>query len=614
MKSKSFLAGIVVVSLFFCTCNKPVDHNEPGSLVFNNALNAIPVGKPIVDNLMLNAYAGLDGVYPAQKTYPWESGTDNWIFGSVAGGEAHKGSFQTDQPPAEDIASYTAISTNEYFDAKWSVNMQGIYYANQALQTLPLIINGTISAAYANEITAEARFLRGFYELELAKLWRNVPYINTGTAYSNGYNTVSNNGPIWTQIEADFTFAMNHLPVTQALIGRPNKYAAEAFLAKTLLFDHQYALAKPLLGDLIANGVTSQGAKYALVPYADNFNPSKKNGPEGVFVIQAVVHDGSGGYDGNPGDILNFPQGGPAICCGFFTPSFSFVNAFKTDATTGLPLLDTYNNGDLKNDQGLTSSMPFTPTTVTIDARLDWTVGRRGIPCLDWGNAPGDSWVGYQNEAGPYFNLKTLYYQAAQATTSEAYGGWATNQSTSNSYNAIRYADVLLWAAEVEVEVGSLQKAEDYVNMVRRRAANPAGWVHTYIDPANPMGGYTTTPAANYKVGLYGVAGNNAAYGFAANGMSYARKAVYFERMLELGMEGHRFFDLQRWDGIYGGPGGSWFMVNTLTAYIQHENAVVNFGPTYFTAHFTANRNELFPIPQNEITASNGKLKQNPGY
>ena len=80
----------------------------------------------------------------------------------------------------------------------------------------------------------------------------------------------------------------------------------------------------------------------------------------------------------------------------------------------------------------------------------------------------------------------------------------------------IRFADVLLWAAECEVEVGSLAKAEEYVNIVRARAANPAGMVHTYIDPTKPTGGFTDIPAANYKVGNY--TGQ-----FAANGKTYAR-------------------------------------------------------------------------------------------
>ena len=83
------------------------------------------------------------------------------------------------------------------------------------------------------------------------------------------------------------------------------------------------------------------------------------------------------GLNGNAGDLLNFASGGPANCCGFYQPSFSLVNSFKTDPATGLPLLETWNEFDVKNDQGIASTSPFTPYSGTLDPRLDYTVGRR---------------------------------------------------------------------------------------------------------------------------------------------------------------------------------------------------------------------------------------------
>ncbi|MFB9841877.1 RagB/SusD family nutrient uptake outer membrane protein [Mucilaginibacter ginsenosidivorans] len=621
MKNKLLFLALLAIAAGVITCKKPhvkpSDPNQGDSL-----LNNTPKTKAGVENLLLNAYGLLDGTYSGQPTATWTTGTDNWMYGSVAGGDAYRGSNITDQGDAFTLNNYIETPDNTWLDPKWQATMLGIYYSNTVLKQLPLVKDGSLSAAETAQVTAEARFLRGFFELELAKLWHNVPYIDETVVYDKGYKNISNTGAIWDKIEGDFSAAKDVLPATQLSPGRPNKYAAEAFLAKTFMFDHKYNQAQPLLTDLITNGVTSSGAKYALGRYADNFNPSTKNGPEGVFVIQAYVHDGTQGQNGNAGDILNFPTAGPAACCGFFKPSFSFANAFKTDASTGLPLLDTYDAADLKNDEGIAASDAFVPTTAAIDSRLDWSVGRRGIPYLDWGLMPGDTWSGGANSSqrtsGPYVNIKTVYYQAAQAATTESYGGWATNQATSNSYNAIRFADVLLWAAEVEVETGSLQKAEDYVNMVRSRAADPTGWVHTYKDPSNPMNGYTSAPAANYKVGLYGAAGGNPSTGFTAGGQSYARKAVYFERMIELGMEGHRFFDLQRWDGLYGGPAGHGYMAGVLNAYIAHEKNSLGSGtqtPTELTsAQFTAGRSEVYPIPLIEITASGGKLKQNPGY
>jgi hypothetical protein len=620
MKSKLLFSLFILIASLIFTCKKSGD--KVGKAPLDSLISVTPHTKTGVENLLLTAYGLLDGTYVNQPGATWSTGSDNWMYGSVDGGDAYRGGNVTDQTDAAQLDHYYSLPTNNWLDPKWRINIQGIRYSNAVLNEIPLVKDGSLSPADATEIKAEAHFLHGFFELELAKMWHNVPFIDEVVTYQDGYKNVANGGPVWTQIEGDFSSAMSALPATQALPGHANKYAAEAFLVKTLMFDHKYSQAQPLLNDLINNGVTSGGAKYSLGHYADNFNPSTKNGPEGVFVIQAYVHNGSNGQDGNSGDVLNFPTAGPATCCGFFKPSFSFVNAFKTDPNTGLPLLDTYNQSDIKNDEGLNSSDPFTPTTITVDSRLDWSVGRRGIPYLDWGLMTGKDWCGGangdQNTDGPYVNIKSVYYQAQQAATSESYGGWAANQSTSNGYNAIRYADVLLWAAEAEVEAGSLQKAEDYVNQVRSRAADPTGWVHTYADPAHSMNGYTSTPAANYKVGLYGAAGGNPSTGFAANGQAYARKAVYFERMLELGMEGHRFFDLQRWDGLYGGPAGNGYMATIINAYLAHELSTISKYSTFSNeltgAQFTSGRNELYPIPQSQIIMSSGKMKQNPGY
>ena len=74
-----------------------------------------------------------------------------------------------------------------------------------------------------------------------------------------------------------------------------------------------------------------------------------------------------------------------------------------TDPLTGLPLIYTFNDADMKNDQGLNSNDPFTPYTGTVDSRLDWTVDRRGIPLFDWGLFGSNSnWLYDQSIGGPY--------------------------------------------------------------------------------------------------------------------------------------------------------------------------------------------------------------------
>ncbi|XHR94801.1 RagB/SusD family nutrient uptake outer membrane protein [Mucilaginibacter sp. UC70_90] len=196
--------------------------------------------------------------------------------------------------------------------------------------------------------------------------------------------------------------------------------------------------------------------------------------------------------------------------------------------------------------------------------------------------------------AGPYSPIKNVYGQAEQDVNGDN-TSWAPGSGI--NYNLIRYADVLLMAAEVEAQVGSLDKAESYVNMVRNRAANPDGFVHKYKDDDDPTAGFTTQAAANYKVSPYP--------GGAFASKDFALKAIYFERKIELAMEGHRFFDLVRW-GIAD---------TELNAYIAYQSTLTS---DVKGGKFIKGKSEYFPIPLVEIdlSAKGGtpQLKQNPGY
>jgi hypothetical protein len=575
--------GIVVIE----ACKEDFLEIPPIGLLSETTL----ASKAGVNGLLIGAYSLLDG-HPGGNAMP--QSMSNWHFGGVASDDAHKGSEYGDQTDLEFIENYSALPVNSYFNSKWISLYNGAQRANDVLRTLALVKDGSISETESVQIKAEATFLRALFHFEATKLWRNIPYIDESITFGKANYNVPNDKPVWPLIEADFKFAVDNLTTVKSEAGRANSWAAKAFLAKVYMFQQKFTDAKVLLDDIIANGVTAKGEKYGLLPnYADNYNPLKKNSLESVFAAQMSVYDNSNGQNGNSGELYSW-NGGPTLCCGFYVPSFSLVNSYKVDAN-GLPLLDTWNDTDLKNDMGVASSDPYTPFTDPVDPRLDFTAGRRGIPYNDWGIMPGASWLVAQAAQGPFNNKKNVPWQKDKATTYE-------NRRSSINYNFIRFSDVLLWAAEVEVEIGSLEKAREYVNMVRARAANPAYWIKTYINPATPMAGFTSENAANYVIGLYNTPWTD---------KTFARKAVRFERKIELAMEGHRFFDLQRYDN------GSGYMSDVLNAYIAHENNSFDY-LILKGAKFTKGKNEIYPIPQSQIDLSmvDGKptLTQNPNY
>jgi hypothetical protein len=611
------LIGIVVaLSVTIHSCKKDINVAPVGSLS-----PGVLASKAGVDGLLIGAYSMLDGYtsLPANGYTSWETSMDNWVYGSVAADDAFKGSNTTDQPNIPPLVNHSLNASNEFLQEKWAFCYDAIQRANDAIREIPLVTDGSVTPEYAKEVIAEARFIRGVFHLELTKMFKNVPYVGEGITYAAKNYNLPNPGPIFDSIELDLTASMTDLPNTQPEVGRANHYAAEAFLAKTYMFEHKYSQALPLLTDIITNGTNSLGTKFALGAFEDNFDASKRNNPESVFCVQMTVNDGSGGQNSNPGAILNFPAGTYTGCCGFFQPSYTMGNAFKVDVN-GLPLLGTtggtpnYNLTLLTNDHGLIASDPFTPTAAPLDPRIDWTVGRRGIPYLDWGLCGGENWS--RGDIVSYNPIKNVFWHKDMATTSENSVWGAPNQGTAINYNLIRLADVILWRAECEVEANDLTSAQADVNLIRdRMASHPEYWVHTYVDNSDPSKGFTNIPAANYQIKVY------PAGAFTAMGQAGAREAVYMERQLELAMEGHRFFDLQRYDGVNGGPEPAGYMAGIENAYIKSEtswppqnggHAIIN--PVLVGHTFTQGVNEIYPIPQNEIDISAGPLKQNPGY
>lgn len=537
-----------------------------------------------VNGILVGAYAGLNGAMYGNGS---SAGADvnsfsNWVFGGITSDDVQKGADVGGS--RSDIERYEVTPASTKLDDRWRFCYDGIARCNDVLRLTPQIAG--LSDTEVKSLTGQARTLRALYYFHGTIVFGRLPWIDeTTTDFRQPNERV-----LWKEMETDLQYAYTNLPETFTEGGRVNKWAAGVLLAKMYVFQKKWADAKTVLDAVIANGRTTKGLKYSLFArYHDNFRVATQGGTTDTEVVLDAnysANDNSRGFNGGLGENLNFPHGGlttqPGGCCGYFQPSQDFVNAHRTDAN-GLPLLDgSYNQQEIKNDQGIEVNQPFTPDAGNLDPRLDWTVGRRGIPYLDWGVHPGKSWIRDQNYAGPFSPKKNVYYK-----TDEMTGLVDPDRRTSaNNFRIIRFAEVLLMAAETEIELGNLEKGREYVNLIRRRAANPDGFVKL------PDG----KPAANYVISEYKTPWTS---------KDAAMTAMRFERRLELGMEGQRFFDLVRW-GI---------AKDVLNKYLAYEvTKRTNLRGATFKDH-----NTVFPVPQRQLDATKRPdgsltLSQNSGY
>lgn len=505
----------------------------------------------------------------------YSSGPSQWLFGEVAADNAHKGSNNGDQPFMNQIELYTPSPDNDNLSTLWSRCYEGISRCNKTLTVLKAVQSSSnkVSDQRAKEIEAEAKMLRGHYYFFLVRIFKNVPYIDETISPADAAN-VANNTDVYPKIEEDLRFAADNLPVEKPKgeVGRVDKMAAKAYLGKVLMYLKKYGEALPLFEEVIASRPDLR-----TLSFTDNFDIAKENGPESIFAVQHAINPDGGGDNGNVGDMLaGFYGTAPVSCCGFYQPTIDLASAFKVGAN-GLPLLDnSYRTNPVKSDAGLTGSAKDNykvDATLRLDPRIDYTIGRRGVPFRDWGLMPGDPWIRDPAYAGPFVAYKHTIEMSQFGAHTQAGSNWVTGLNV----NLIRLADVYLMAAEAAVEGGNLTKALGWVNAVRERAAKL---------PAKTVSG---APVATYDVKPYPSFPN----------ADYAKNAIRFERRLELALEGHRWFDLVRW-GI---------AESVLNSYVQFESTILSSYQSTFKP-----QNMYYPIPQAQIDRSNGALVQNSPY
>jgi starch-binding outer membrane protein, SusD/RagB family len=567
-----------------------------------------------VEGSLIAAYRALDCTDAAGCNAGWGGAASDWVWGSVASDDSHKGSDPGDQGAIQPIEGYHwgAPEVNDYTNDKWSLVYEGVVRANATLRLLKQVVASSpteFSTQEANAIAGEAIFLRSHYHFEAWKMWGNIPYFREDDTDFRKPNEDSS--AVAADLLKDLDSAIKLLPETprNGEKGRATMWTAEAYKGRVQLYDHQFAAAEATFKDVVARG------PYALEPSMDHVWTAFKtleNGPETIWAYQASANDGEpNAENANFGERLNFPYAPSHFqCCGFNQPTQNLVNAFRVDAA-GLPLSlsspDTWNASNANFNAG---------DLAPVDPRLDWTVSRKGVPMKDWG-LYDSTFVRNIENGGVYSPKKTIHESAAGAETTV---GWQPQQQSSLNIHLYRYADLLLGLAEAEVENGELGPAMALVNQIRVRAGATAQGCGKVVDApsqaaliakypqcaadsrmAVPINDPSITWAV-YRVSPYTSFPNQA----------YAREAVRTERRIELAMEGQRFFDLRRYgmayaeaqiNGYINGIGGG--AEKTRTLYLGAAEALTD-------------KHRWFPIPPTQIqlsqVAGQPSLKQNPGW
>jgi hypothetical protein len=576
----------VVLAATAYGCKDYLTENAEPQAVLNDATLATEAG---VEGSLVAGYRALD--WNGAVGGNWGNTASNWVWGSVTSDDAYKGSEASDQPAINDIEAYqwATANTEGYLNEKWRGVYEGVVRANSTLRLLKEVTTakpGLIQAPDVRGIAGEALFLRAHFHFEAWRMWGNVPYYREED--TDFRKPASTSAEVVTAILRDLDSAIVLLPTTsrKSQVGRATRWTATAYKGRVQVYAGQYAAALATLRTVRASGPYALEASFDRVWTGfQDFS----NGKETILAFQASANDGEpNGNNANYGERLNFPHSGsPFGCCGFHQPSQNLVNFFVVDGD-GLPIALSDANWNARNANLTAAASAALP----VDPRLDWTVGRDGVPYKDWGpHAAG--WIRSAAYGGTYSPKKNVHEKASGAQSTV---GWGPTSQNSVNIHIFRYADMLLMLAEAEVEAGSLENARTIVNEIRTRAGvRVQGPGTDRATMAVPIDNPAIT-WARYRVGLYNSP-------FASQAV--ARNAVRTERRLELAMEGQRFFDLRRWGNV----------VEVLNSFLAVERTR---RPHLAAAGPLTDRHKLYPIPAVQIElsrqGSTETLKQNPGW
>ena len=536
------------------------------------------------EKMVTSAYAMLGDCW---YSYPFNL----WPYGDVASDDCLKGGSGTTDTGYHPMEIWSTLtSTPGEFDELWYRLYCAISRCNRALVSVAEYGEDKLGAEKARQRDAEVRFLRAHFYFKLITMFRQIPWIDEQVYKNNTQEQTRNDEftyeQLFQKIINDFKVAYDVLPANQADGGRVNKIAAASYLAKcylTLAWGDGYEatngvahINQEYMQKVVeyTNDVVSSQYGY-LEDFGDIFLPEYKNSKESIFAVQCSDYKDDNTTFGraNWSNMLNGCWGMWSCGWDFHKPSQNLVSAFKTK--NGLPDFDNY-------DQTIDYPVNGAPTTQKWDPRLFHTVGTPTFPykyeeayTMTKGNSRTPNTYGY------YTSLK----EVPQRSKGETYNSpWQAFDM--NDY-VLRYSDVMLMRAEALIETGQLAEARTIINDIRQRAKNSVAKHIQYAADQCEIALYPTTYF---------------------NDKETARKCLQWERRLELAMENGRYFDLRRW-GIAS---------KTLNAYFETEQHDVYDGQTYAQylkdAHYTAGKNEFYPVPYNQLYYVPGLYSQNKGY
>lgn len=508
-----------------------------------------------IEGLMASAYAGLEAHFFGNNE-SFAGPITNWVF-DVRSDDALKGGGDiTMEQYIHQLEVSNVTSDNAVALDKWRNNYYAISRVHKAM-------NAIENSNIANKATylGELKLLRAYFYFDLIRIFKQVPYFTENEDPNGKRADEYTRDQIFSFIKQDLVDAYSVLPEEQSQAGRFNKYVAAAVMAKVSAFTSNWSDVETYANYVIGSN------KY---DFYDNYGDMSKiefnNKKESVMAVQFSTANNNAHI--NWSNLLNTTYSEGALFGtgdDFFLGSQNLVDAFATD-NNGLPYLDgsdhyvkTTENGD-GNYEG------------NVDPRLDFTVGRLGMPFR--GHTYNKKWCRAYDIYGEYSGKKGLI----DPSSPDMVQGFPWGASGLN-YCIIRYSDIVLLKAEALIEQNKqLDEARTLINDVRKKAQRSIDGNYTPqdLDPFN----------ANYNVGLYPSEGWT---------QEYARKAVRMERRLELAMEGNRWFDLLRWNTA----------VSTVNAYMQSEQRY----HTYYAGNSISEDELYFPVPYEEVNNSNGLYK-----